>query len=157
MSSKRAKARTYVALQFLLILLLLFNPFESWREVERAIPSTLSLILYVVAAVILASAALALGSALTASPIPKDDATLVMTGIYRWIRHPMYTALLVMGLGLLLGTFNLLSLSSYIALILLLLYKSRYEDQLLASKHPAAKRYQEATGRFIPKIFGSKL
>lgn len=157
MRANRAKARIYVALQFLLLLLLFFNSFEPWREVERPIFSTLSFILYAIAAVILASAALALGSALTASPIPKDDASLVMTGIYRWIRHPMYTALLVMALGLLLRTFNIFSLSSYIALVLLLFSKSRYEDQLLAGKHSEAKRYQEATGRFIPKIFGSKL
>ena len=148
MKSSKRKASVLVALQFLFLLLLVVNPFEVLFEVERII----SLTLYLFAALILASAAIALGSALTASPIPKDDAELVTRGIYKRVRHPMYSALLLIGLGLLLSTFNLFSLIVYLALIALLLEKSKYEDALLAARHRDALRYQASTGRFLPKF-----
>lgn len=148
MEAKRSKANLLVALQFVALLLLVFNPFSVFREVERIF----SLTLYVIAMVILASAAVALGSALTASPIPKDDAELVTRGIYQWIRHPMYTALILIGLGLLIGSFNLFSLIVFTGLVMVLLYKSRYEDHLLANKHRGAAKYQSETGRFFPRI-----
>ena len=148
MKSSKRKASALVALQFLFLLLLVVNPFDVLFEVERII----SLTLYLFAALILASAAIALGSALTASPIPKDDAELVTRGIYKRVRHPMYSALLLIGLGLLLSTFNLFSLIVYLALISLLLEKSKYEDALLAARHRDALRYQASTGRFLPKF-----
>ena len=148
MKPKRSKATTLVALQFLLLALLIVNPFAPLREIERIFTLTL----YAIAAVILASAAVALGSALTASPIPKDDADLVTTGIYKWIRHPMYTALIVIGLGLVLGTFNLFSLLTFTTLVMVLIYKSRYEDALLLERHKKAREYQNSTGRFFPKF-----
>ncbi len=148
MREKRSKATLLVALQFLLLFLLVVNPFDSFREIDR----TFSLTLYAIAAVILASAAVALGSALTASPIPKDDAQLVVTGIYRWIRHPMYSALILIGVGLMLSTFNLLSLILFASLVTVLIYKSSYEDQLLAARHKGAQRYQKETGRFFPRL-----
>lgn len=148
MKPSKGKATTLVVLQFVILLALVANPFDSLFEVER----TLSLTLYLIAALILASAAVALGSALTASPIPKDDAELVTRGIYRWVRHPMYSALILIGLGLLLSTFNYFSLIFLPALVVLLVIKSRYEDALLAHRHKDAKRYQEMTGRFFPKF-----
>lgn len=148
MKSSKRKASALVALQFLFLLLLVVNPFDVLFEVERII----SLTLYLFATLILASAAIALGSALTASPIPKDDAELVTRGIYKRVRHPMYSALLLIGLGLLLSTFNLFSLIVYLALISLLLEKSKYEDALLAARHRDALRYQASTGRFLPKF-----
>lgn len=148
MRPNQSKARVLVTLQFLLLALLVFNPFEPIREIER----TFTLTLYAIAAIVLASAAVALGSALTASPIPKDDAELVTSGIYKWIRHPMYTALILIGLGLLLGTFNLFSLFAYSLLVSVLIYKSRYEDALLRDRHRTAREYQNSTGRFFPKF-----
>ena len=148
MRPSKSKARALVALQFLLLLLLVINPFDPLVEVERVI----SLTIYLFATLILASAAVALGSALTASPIPKDDAELVTRGIYKRVRHPMYSALLLIGVGLLLANFNLFSIIIYLALIALLLEKSRYEDALLATRHREAERYQASTGRFFPKF-----
>jgi protein-S-isoprenylcysteine O-methyltransferase Ste14 len=148
MEASRGKANLLVALQFVALLLLVLNPFAVFQEVERIF----SLTLYVIAMVILASAAVALGSALTASPIPKDDAELVTRGIYKWIRHPMYTALILIGLGLMLGTFNLFSLFVFTGLVVVLLYKSHYEDGLLADKHRSAAKYQSETGRFFPRF-----
>ena len=148
MRANPSKARLLVALQFLLLLLLVVNPFGAFREIDR----TFSLTLYAIAAVILASAAVALGSALTASPIPKDDAQLVVTGIYRWVRHPMYSALILIGLGLVLSTFNLFSLFLVASLVTVLIYKSSYEDQLLAGRYKSAEKYQRSTGRFLPRF-----
>jgi protein-S-isoprenylcysteine O-methyltransferase Ste14 len=147
MKASRSRARVLVAFQFLTLLLLVLNPFGRWFEVERVI----SLTLFIFAAIILANAAVALGSALTASPIPKDDAQLVTHGIYRYIRHPMYSALLLIGLGLVISRCNLFAVLIFASLAAVLTYKSRYEDALLVARHQDAKEYQSRTGRFLPR------
>ena len=148
MKESKSKARLLVALQFLFLALLLLNPFDALFQLERSF----IVAIYVAAGLILISAAVALGSALTASPIPRDDADLVTHGIYKWVRHPMYTALILFGVGLFFGEANLFSLIVVIALTLLLLFKSRYEDALLADRHEASRNYQQRTGRFLPKF-----
>ena len=148
MKESPSKARLLVALQFLFLALLLLNPFGEIFQVERS----LILLLYLAAGLVLIAAAIALGSALTASPIPRSDAELVTTGIYRWVRHPMYSALILIGIALFLGEANYFSFLILIALSLLLFLKSRYEDALLAQRHEAARKYQQQTGRFLPKF-----
>ena len=148
MKESKSKARLLVVLQFLFLTLLLLNPYDTSFQVER----NLIVAIYIAAGLILISAAIALGSALTASPIPRSDAELVTTGIYRWIRHPMYSALILIGIALFLGEANYFSFLILIALSLLLFLKSRYEDALLAQRHEAARKYQQQTGRFLPKF-----
>lgn len=148
MKESRGRARLLVALQFLLLALLVVNPFDAFFQVERF----LVVVIYIAVGLILISAAVALGSALTASPIPKNDAELVTKGIYKWIRHPMYTALILLGIALFLGKANFFSLAVLFALALLLLLKSQYEDALLAQRHGDAGTYQKTTSRFLPKL-----
>lgn len=148
MKESPSKARLLVALQFLFLALLLLNPFGEIFQVERS----LILLLYLAAGLVLIAAAIALGSALTASPIPRSGAELVTKGIYRWVRHPMYSALILFGIALLLGNANFFSALIFIALVLLLFFKSEYEDALLAKRHESAQKYQQMTGRFLPKF-----
>jgi len=40
-----------------------------------------------------------LGGSLTPSPIPRESGELTTSGVYRFVRHPIYSALLLVGLG----------------------------------------------------------
>ena len=40
-----------------------------------------------------------LGGALTPLPEPRPDAELTTSGLYRWVRHPIYSGVLAMGWG----------------------------------------------------------
>ncbi|CAB4583742.1 MAG: hypothetical protein F2563_05720 [Actinobacteria bacterium] len=145
------KARLFVIAQFGLLGALVVLPADpavsapSWFD-------PLSVVLMVLAFLILLFAAIALRPALTASPIPRPTAPLIKTGIYRYIRHPMYSAVITIGAAIMFGNPTLLTMICWVALIIVLLNKAHFEDQLLLTKHPTAAAYQKSVGAFVPKL-----
>ncbi|MFZ4108633.1 MAG: hypothetical protein D4Q78_01575 [Streptomycetaceae bacterium] len=105
----------------------------------------LALVLYIFATVILGCAWYVLRPSLRISPIPKEGAALITSGIYRFMRHPMYVGVLLFGFGLLVTNINWPSIITWIALLITLIYKARFEDGLLAIKHDSAAGYQSKT------------
>jgi protein-S-isoprenylcysteine O-methyltransferase Ste14 len=95
---------------------------------------------------------LQLGSNLTPVPTPKKNGQLVETGIYKYIRHPIYTGLILTVAGI--AVYNLSYPRMIITAIILFffLYKSRYEESLLIEKYPGYTEYMKKTGRLFPKI-----
>ncbi len=86
-------------------------------------------------------------------PEIKQNAELIRSGPYRWIRHPMYFALLLFFLGILLGYFNLGNLFCFAILITAALLKAIKEEQLWLAHHPEYKHYLSQTKRIIPFIW----
>lgn len=94
-----------------------------------------------------------LGRNLTALPEPIMGGELVMSGPYRWVRHPMYTAvfLLFHGVAFLFDSITG-ALLSY-ALLGLFALKSRYEERQLRISYPGYTSYLEVVpGRFLPAL-----
>ena len=92
-------------------------------------------------------------SKLNITPDVRPGARLVERGPYRWIRHPMYAALLLVGLGL---VWHHPSLPRWMALAILgldLLVKLHYEERLLAAAFPDYRAYQARTKRLIPYLY----
>lgn len=145
------KARFFVLAQFGLLGALVILPADP-AVIAPAWFRPLSIGLMVLAIIILFLAAIALRPALTASPIPRESAPLISTGIYQYLRHPMYSAVITIGAAIMLGNPTLLTMIIWVALIIVLLNKAHYEDQLLLAKHPEAKTYQEQVGAFVPKL-----
>ena len=83
-------------------------------------------------------------------PTIKDGAVLVTHGPYCYIRHPMYTSLLLTGVGLLLTSCSWLRLAVFLALWLVLSCKARIEERLLADHFPGYSRYQKRSHIFFP-------
>ncbi len=111
----------------------------------------LALLLYVIGAGVLLAAWIVLRPSLRISPIPKEGAALITSGIYHFIRHPMYIGVLLFGAGFVLTNINWISIAMWVALLATLVYKARFEDSLLAIKHPHAAVYQSSTARFFLK------
>jgi protein-S-isoprenylcysteine O-methyltransferase Ste14 len=85
-------------------------------------------------------------------PTPHQDGELIQHGPYRWIRHPMYTAVLLFGAALAMA---IASLSAWLVWALLagvLLSKARLEERWMAHKHPAYTAYLARSHRFIPYL-----
>lgn len=85
-------------------------------------------------------------------PTPRSDSQLVQTGLYKYIRHPVYTGILIS-----FGSYALYSGSIYRLIITLILYllflvKSRYEEEQLMNRYDEYGTYRKKTGRFFPKI-----
>jgi protein-S-isoprenylcysteine O-methyltransferase Ste14 len=85
-------------------------------------------------------------------PTPHAQGKLVAHGPYRWIRHPMYTAVSLLGLACALSLGSLLAWLLWLMLSLVLLIKALLEERWMAALHPAYTHYQARTRRFIPFI-----
>ena len=86
-------------------------------------------------------------------PDIKDDCSLVTTGVYAYIRHPMYTSVLVSMFGVLLIYINIYELIIYVTLVLNMLVKMFYEENLWLCRSEEYVLYTKNTKRLIPYIF----
>lgn len=107
--------------------------------------------LAILALVLLVVAAFFLRPSLTALPEPKADAPFITSGVYGYIRHPMYASLILFAFSAALYKWSLLALVTAFGLFVVLSVKYRYEDSLLRAKWPAAKDYQNKVGALFPK------
>lgn len=94
-----------------------------------------------------------LGTALTPLPAPKAEAHLVETGIYGWVRHPIYVGLILGALGWALYSASLLALGFTLALAAYLDLKSRREEAWLRDRYPRYRGYAARVKRFVPGVY----
>lgn len=83
-------------------------------------------------------------------PAPRADGKLIAHGPYRWIRHPMYTAVSLLGLACALALGSVLAWLLWAVLSLVLLVKALLEERWMAALHPSYAHYMARTRRFIP-------
>lgn len=86
-------------------------------------------------------------------PEPSPDAILVKEGPYKYIRHPMYTSVLLGCIGLILIDFNLIRLIVFSILFFDLLFKLEWEEKMLLQKFAGYQDYCKSTHKLIPLIF----
>jgi len=79
---------------------------------------------------------------------------LIMSGPYRCVRHPMYTAFFLIGLALLLLSSDWLLGAGLIAGIsAVMLSRLRNEERVMVERFGSQYRaYMERTGRFLPRL-----
>jgi protein-S-isoprenylcysteine O-methyltransferase Ste14 len=88
----------------------------------------------------------------TPAPVAPTE-ELVITGPYRWVRNPMYLAVLaaIIGQALLLRQVTLLIYAAVMATAFLSFVKL-YEERVLSARYGEAyRRYQEAVPGWIPR------
>ena len=113
-------------------------------------------------AVALAVAGMALGLwALSANrpgnfnirPVPRSGGELVQHGPYRWIRHPMYSALLLVGLAAARLAGDVESWLVLAVLVVVLVIKANVEERGMIERHAGYRDYRERTRRFVPGLY----
>ncbi len=87
------------------------------------------------------------------APNPLAGSKLVERGPYQTIRHPMYLALLLVTFPLVLDSFSIFRGLVWLALLLSLLFKIEYEEELLASSLPGYSAYTQRTSKIIPGLY----
>jgi protein-S-isoprenylcysteine O-methyltransferase Ste14 len=90
---------------------------------------------------------------LQVTPDVKPAAALVRHGPYRWVRHPMYLALLLTTAPLVITAFSAWRLVAWVLLLINLLVKIDYEERLLRAHFPVYGSYQQTTKRLIPFVY----
>lgn len=147
-----------VGIQVALIALVFFGPATIGGWPSRPFPSP-ALSSYLGAALIFAGGAIflagirALGANLTPCPQPRPSATLVQTGIYRLVRHPIYSGGIFIAVGWALLRQGWLTLAYAVLLVVFLDAKSRYEERRLLERFPAYAEYRRRVSRFVPFVY----
>lgn len=150
-----SKSRSYllVFLQFLLIALLVLSPRQDAPYGGASeVVGFIGLGFIALGSAVLLISFLGLGNSLTAMPTPKDNGTLITTGIYSRVRHPIYFAVLVMSFGVMLDAGYWPQVIIVMLLYVLFTNKAEYEESLLIAKYPQYKKYAERTPRFFPRL-----
>ncbi|SGZ62688.1 hypothetical protein BTHERMOSOX_428 [Bathymodiolus thermophilus thioautotrophic gill symbiont] len=83
-------------------------------------------------------------------PTLKSQHKLITNGIYRWVRHPMYTSALTLCLALALSNNHLFSQLALLALTVILILKSNLEEKFLTQRFSNYQDYRKKTGYFVP-------
>jgi protein-S-isoprenylcysteine O-methyltransferase Ste14 len=94
-----------------------------------------------------------LGTNVTRTVVARDGATLVTSGPYRFVRHPLYTngALAFMALSLV--TRSWWFAACVLAAFVLLVVRTRQEEANLEARFGEDwRRYAARTGRFLPRL-----
>ena len=78
------------------------------------------------------------------------DSKLVTSGPYRYVRHPIYTAVLMITLAYLINTPKIQNYIMWIVLLSVLVIKLNYEEKLLLKRFPDYREYKDRTKRLIP-------
>lgn len=148
----------YVIIQFILFGLVAFGPatlpgWPTWGEPWRTVAIVGGIMIGGAGGLLVFAGLFSLGSNLTAVPRPKDDAQMVEHGAYRWVRHPIYSGIILgaLGFGLLRGGW----LSLLYAFILFIFFdiKSRREENWLREKYTDYAGYQQRVRKLIPFLY----
>ncbi len=89
----------------------------------------------------------------TIMPDPRTGNTLSRRGIYRFLRHPMYTSVLLCGSAVSCGAPTPWRWAALLVCTVVLVIKVRYEEQLLTIVHPEYPKLMKGVSRVIPWIW----
>lgn len=148
----------FALLQVPLILLILLGPrtlqgWPPWRFPQTSFVSAAGAVLTIAGLALLVWGALALGSALTPLPYPKEGAHLRETGPYRLARHPMYGGAILFAFGWALWVHGWLTLGYAALAVVLLEVKVRREERWLSQACPGYDAYRKRVRKFIPLLY----
>lgn len=89
------------------------------------------------------------------SPFPQPTKANVFSqnGLYRYLRHPMYSGLIVLGIALVFSSMRLETFIVLVALIVILNLKADQEEELLSQKYKEYQEYITKTKKFIPYLY----
>ncbi|NTV79371.1 MAG: isoprenylcysteine carboxylmethyltransferase family protein [Clostridiales bacterium] len=146
-----------IALSFLLLFcILIYAGYPSWLSLlALPIPAWLRLTclgLAVITLPLLNWAHLALGRHYSPDLVIIEEHVLITEGPYKFIRHPMYTFLLIFMLSISIFTANaIIFVPHLLSGILLLLRLDNEEEMLIQEFGDEYRRYMLKTGRLWPK------
>lgn len=128
----------------------LVDPFAI--EPVPAVVRIVGLVLMAGGAVLAGLGLLGLGRNLTPMPHPRDDAELVVSGIYARVRHPIYGGVGLLAVGW--GVFSGSPLAVLLAFGLIAFFglKSVREEAWLIEHFPGYEAYMARTQRFLPRL-----
>jgi protein-S-isoprenylcysteine O-methyltransferase Ste14 len=84
---------------------------------------------------------------------PKKLGNLIISGPFRWIRHPMYSGLLLISFSIILHRQTIIDFAVLAVFVLNLILKLAHEEALLSERFSEYKQYKKSTSRIFPWIY----
>jgi protein-S-isoprenylcysteine O-methyltransferase Ste14 len=113
-------------------------------------PGTVGAVLCSVGLLLMLLAFVSIGGSIQIAPEPRVGGQLVTRGVYRRLRHPIYTAIVVLVVGLFLRkpTVPMAIVGAFV--IVFLVVKARFEETLLLARYPEYAEYRRRTLGIVP-------
>jgi protein-S-isoprenylcysteine O-methyltransferase Ste14 len=155
---KGERGEWFVAAQVLLIALVFFGPRRWFGWPAHSLPFVearlgLAAFLALAGLILLLAALYKLGPNLTPFPRPKEGSTLVKSGPFALVRHPIYSGILLLSFGWAIHTGRVPTLLYALALALLLDAKAAREERWLAARYPEYDEYRQRVKKLIPGLY----
>ena len=144
----KRKDYLFVTIQFVLFFCFIFNLNGSMNlsfGLQKA-----GLLVSILGGIIIILALLQLNKNLSPFPTPKNNTTLLQNGLYKYMRHPIYTGIILFFTGYSVYQNSFYKLGISLLLVVLFYFKSNYEELRLEEKFPDYKLYKRKTGKFFP-------
>jgi protein-S-isoprenylcysteine O-methyltransferase Ste14 len=135
--------------QFILLALIILLPGRASWTLPTGV-GVAGVAAEVVGILVMVGAATALGRGLTAAPLPNEHAQLRTGGLYGYVRHPIYSGLLLFAVARTLTHSSGWVAVACVLLIGLINVKARWEEGHLTRRFPDYPSYASRTPRFIP-------
>lgn len=139
------KGKLLVLAQFILIFLIIYYG-------QLNINGVVSLTLLFIGLLIGFLAIINMRFSVNVFPEVRKSQQLVTSGIYKYIRHPMYSAVLLTTASFVVGKFSWLVALLWLILLAVLVVKLSYEEEILVKNFQQYSKYKHATKRLIPFI-----
>jgi protein-S-isoprenylcysteine O-methyltransferase Ste14 len=146
----------WVIIQIVLIWMLIAAGVRGRADIEGpmlVLAVTLGTILIGIGAWLIVAGIRGLRESATPMPKPREDGSLIVDGVYAYVRHPVYLGVIVVAFGW------AVAMDSFLALIVAAIYavfldlKSRREEVWLRAMYPDYDEYARRTRRLIPYVY----
>ena len=139
----------YVGIQLSLFVLYII-PFHLFSINLYSLAKLAGLLIGLSGLLLVLVAILQLNKSLSPFPTPKEGGTLIQTGLYKYIRHPIYSGIILTTIGFGIFDESIWKMGIGFLLWILFYFKSKYEEQLLLARFTGYKMYAENSYRFFP-------
>jgi protein-S-isoprenylcysteine O-methyltransferase Ste14 len=127
--------------------------YQPWDSSNKTI-AYIALILFCFGIILRWFSILQLKKEFTVDVAIHKDHQLKTDGLYKYIRHPSYSGLLIICLGLSLGMNSLLSVLAALPVVIAVLYRIKVEEAILIEEFGEVYQdYMKNTGKLVPKLF----
>lgn len=120
------------------------------RLFPAGMPGTAGAVLCAIGLLLMLFAFASLGGSIQIAPQPKVGGQLVTRGVYGRLRHPIYTAIVILVVGLFLRKPTVSTAIMAAVVISFLVVKARFEETLLLARYPEYADYRRRTWGIVP-------
>jgi protein-S-isoprenylcysteine O-methyltransferase Ste14 len=147
-------SKRYVVAQNLLLILFVAVVFFAPRDLlfESAAIRAIGNVLGLIGALFIVVAVVSLRRVIQIAPEPREGGKLVVSGLYKYLRHPIYTGMMFCLIGLFLRTPTIWIGFSSAAVIAFMFFKARFEEELLLIAYSDYASYRRRTWGLFPGL-----